>query len=57
MNKSRGNIAASVCQCLLNRARKDQRPFSELFQYYALERFLYRLPNRLTPGGSSSRAL
>lgn len=43
MNKSRENIAASVRQRLLNRARKDQRPFSELLQYYAMERFLYRL--------------
>jgi len=43
MNKLRENIAASVRQRLLNRARKDQRPFSELLQYYAMERFLYRL--------------
>ncbi len=40
--KSR-NMAASVRQRLLNRARADQRPFSELLQYYAMERFLYRL--------------
>lgn len=38
-----GNIPASVRQRLLNRARRDQRPFSELLQYYAMERFLYRL--------------
>ena len=37
------NIAASVRQRLLNKARADQRPFSELLQYYAMERFLYRL--------------
>lgn len=37
------DIAASVRQRLLNRARTDQRPFSELLQYYAMERFLYRL--------------
>ncbi len=37
------NIAASIRQRLLNRARKDQRPFNELLQYYAMERFLYRL--------------
>jgi hypothetical protein len=37
------NIAASVRQRLLNRARTDRRPFSELLQYYAMERFLYRL--------------
>ncbi len=37
------NTAASVRQRLLNRARNDQRPFNELLQYYAMERFLYRL--------------
>lgn len=37
------NIAASVRQKLLNRARSDKRPFAELLQYYAMERFLYRL--------------
>jgi predicted nucleotidyltransferase component of viral defense system len=37
------NIAASVRQRLLNRARSDKRPFNELLQYYAMERFLYRL--------------
>ncbi len=37
------NIAASVRQRLLNRARAEGRPFSELLQYFALERFLYRL--------------
>ncbi len=37
------NIAASVHQRLLNRARAEERPFNELLQYFALERFLYRL--------------
>ncbi|MFE8069881.1 nucleotidyl transferase AbiEii/AbiGii toxin family protein [Marinobacteraceae bacterium S3BR75-40.1] len=37
------NIAASVRQRLLNRAREERRPFQELLQYYAMERFLYRL--------------
>lgn len=37
------NIAASVRQRLLNRARSESRPFDELLQYYAMERFLYRL--------------
>ncbi|MEJ2415860.1 MAG: nucleotidyl transferase AbiEii/AbiGii toxin family protein [Exilibacterium sp.] len=37
------NIAASVRQKLLNHARTDKRPFAELLQYYAMERFLYRL--------------
>ena len=37
------NISASVRQRLLNRARQSNRPFNELLQYYAMERFLYRL--------------
>lgn len=37
------DVAASVRQRLLNRARADKRPFNELLQYYAMERFLYRL--------------
>ena len=37
------NIAASVHQRLLNKSRESTRPFNELFQYYAIERFLYRL--------------
>lgn len=37
------NVPASVRQRLLNRARNDKRPFNELLQYYAMERFLYRL--------------
>jgi len=37
------NISASVRQHLLNRAKRDRRPFNELLQYYAMERFLYRL--------------
>jgi len=41
--KSPRNIPASVRQRLLNRAKSDRRPFNELLQYYAMERFLYRL--------------
>ncbi len=37
------NIGASVRQRLLNRAREQNRPFQELLQYFAMERFLYRL--------------
>jgi len=37
------NVAASVRQCLLNEARATGRPFNELLQYFAMERFLYRL--------------
>ena len=39
----RKNVAASVRQKLLNRARRDHRPFNVLLQYYAMERFIYRL--------------
>ncbi|NOY46306.1 MAG: nucleotidyl transferase AbiEii/AbiGii toxin family protein [Deltaproteobacteria bacterium] len=41
--RSPRNIPASVRQRLLDRARRDRRPFNELLQYYAMERFLYRL--------------
>ncbi len=37
------NVAASVHRRLLNKARETGRPFNELLQYYAMERFLYRL--------------
>ncbi len=37
------NLAASVQARLQNRARATKRPFSELLQYFAMERFLYRL--------------
>ena len=37
------NIPASIRQRLLNRAKTDNRPFNELLQYFAMERFLYRL--------------
>ena len=37
------NVSASVHQRLLNRAKSLRRPFNELLQYYAMERFLYRL--------------
>lgn len=37
------NVAASVHQRLLNLSRQSGRPFNELAQYYALERWLYRL--------------
>lgn len=45
------NIAASIRQRLLNKARETGRPFSELLQYYAMERFLYRLSK--SPYGDS----
>jgi hypothetical protein len=37
------NVAASVHQRLLNHARATDRPFNEVLQRFALERFLYRL--------------
>jgi len=37
------NQAASIHQRILNKAAADHRPFQELLQYYAIERFLYRL--------------
>jgi len=43
VSKGTRNIAASVRQKLKNKAAQDKRPFAELLQYYAMERFLYRL--------------
>jgi nucleotidyltransferase AbiEii toxin of type IV toxin-antitoxin system len=37
------NLPASVHQRLLNLSRQTKRPFNELLQYYAIERFLFRL--------------
>ena len=37
------NLGASVRQRLLDKAHAEKRPFQELLQYYAMERFLYRL--------------
>jgi len=36
------NIEASVRARLQNKARETNRPFSEILQYYGMERFLYR---------------
>lgn len=43
MTKRATNQAASVHQRLLNLAKVRGRPFNELLQFYAIERFLYRL--------------
>lgn len=43
MSKSTKNVAASVHQQLLNKARETGRPFNELLQYYAMEKFLLRM--------------
>ena len=37
------NIAHSVRQRLLNEAQRTGRLYNEIEQYYAMERFLYRL--------------
>lgn len=37
------NVSHSIHQRLLNKAKQANRPFSELLQYYAMERFLFRL--------------
>ena len=41
--RSLSNVAQSVHQRLLTRAHKEGRPFNELLQHYAIERFLFRL--------------
>jgi len=43
MAKSIANLPASVHQLLLNKAKESSRPFNELLQYFAIERFIYRL--------------
>ncbi|MDQ3651478.1 MAG: nucleotidyl transferase AbiEii/AbiGii toxin family protein [Acidobacteriota bacterium] len=42
MKRPPTNIVASIHQRLLNLARTSDRPFNELLQYFAIERFLYR---------------
>jgi len=37
------NLPASVRQRLTNKAKASARPFQEVLQYFAMERFLYRL--------------
>ncbi|MBI3464955.1 MAG: nucleotidyl transferase AbiEii/AbiGii toxin family protein [Planctomycetes bacterium] len=44
------NIAASVRQRLQNLARESNRPFQEVLQYFAMERFLYRLSRSAESG-------
>ncbi len=43
MAREISNLAASVHQKLLNKATETSRPFNELLQYFAMERFIYRL--------------
>lgn len=42
-NQRTKDLTASLRQRLLNKARESGRPFNEMLQYYAMERFLYRL--------------
>jgi hypothetical protein len=37
------NVAASIRQRLLNKAKNDHRPFEEIVRLYAMERFLFCL--------------
>lgn len=37
------NLPASIHQRLLNQAKEQSRPLQELLQYFAIERFLFRL--------------
>lgn len=43
MKKDIKNIEASVRGQLQNMAKETHRPFAEIFQYFGMERFLYRL--------------
>jgi predicted nucleotidyltransferase component of viral defense system len=43
MAKDIKNIPASVHQRLLTKAKESSRPFNELLQHFAIERFMYRL--------------
>ena len=42
MKKDIINVQASVRAQLQNKAKKTNRPFAEVLQYYGMERFLYR---------------
>lgn len=37
------NLPASIQDRLMSQARENDRPFNEVLQYFAIERFLYRL--------------
>jgi len=43
IERSVQNVPASIHQRLLNIAKETGRPFNELLQYFAMERFLFRL--------------
>lgn len=42
MKRDIKNIQASIRARLQNKAKETNRPFSEILQYYGMERFLYR---------------
>lgn len=42
-DKPKKDLAASIRQRLSNKAQASGRPFQEVFEYFAMERFLYRL--------------
>ena len=42
MKKNIANIQASIRGRLQDKAKETGRPFSEVLQYYGMERFLYR---------------
>jgi hypothetical protein len=42
MKKDIKNVQASIRARLQNKAKETNRPFSEVLQYYGMERFLYR---------------
>ncbi len=50
--KNKVGMPHSVHQRLINKARTTGRPFGELLQYYAMERFLDRL-TKTEYGGDS----
>jgi len=43
MDAEKKNLPASIYQRLKNLALKKKRPTQEVFTYFAMERFLYRL--------------
>ncbi len=43
MNQKKKNVARSIFQPLLNRARSNKEEFNILLSRYGMERFLYRL--------------
>jgi hypothetical protein len=55
MAKGKTNLAASVHQRLLNKAKESSRPFNELVQYFALNDLFTGCPKAPTQISSSSK--